>query len=77
MSPAFARTRWVASHAASTCNHHTDCSMEAPEYGRPGNALFEVHERMGLLALALLTLCWTWPLVQKTQFLSSQILSGR
>lgn len=38
--------------------------MEAPEEGRPGNTLFEIHEKVGLAALAILVTFWVWSLVR-------------
>ena len=39
--------------------------MEAPQRGRPGDVLFEIHEKSGLAALAILVIFWGWSLVRR------------
>ena len=39
--------------------------MQAPGRGRPGDALFEIHEKSGLAALAILIIFWGWSLVRR------------
>ncbi len=39
--------------------------MQHPEKGRSGDFWFEVHEKNGLVALALLTIFWCWTAVRR------------
>lgn len=39
--------------------------MQAPGRGGPGDALFEIHEKTGLAALAILVTFWGWSLIRR------------
>lgn len=41
--------------------------MEAPGRGRPGDSLFEIHEKVGLAAMAVLVAFWGWSLIRRRE----------
>lgn len=41
--------------------------MEAPSRGRPGDALFEIHEKSGLAALTILVAFWVCSLIRRNE----------
>lgn len=40
-------------------------NMQSPRANKPGDALFEVHDVLGLTILGLLVAFWTWVIVRR------------